>query len=188
MNAQITVSVSDLAQKVINNLKNTVAKSPTGVGFVSIKGYENSKGEISNNLINVGVDYGKMKEKDIKTLENLDLTTFETVTDILTLEKARTALIEAFIKPDKIRSEGQKNAYYNICTGLKVHTETGELYIWGFRVSKTLIKKGEYKKVNSSALTIAKNELRKLCKTSKFVNYKVSEIETMKLNKNTLEF
>ena len=43
-----------IALQVIANLTNALAKSPTGVSFVSIKGYTNSYGEVSNNVVNVG--------------------------------------------------------------------------------------------------------------------------------------
>jgi hypothetical protein len=185
---QITILISDFAKRVINNLKGTIAKSPTGVGFVSIRGYENRYGEVSNNLINVGASYENAKKKDIEYLENLDLTTIETKTDLVTLEKARTELINSLISPDKARSNGQKNAYTNICTGLKVHNETGDVYVWGFRVKKDVIQKGDYPTVNSRPKTIAKNELRKGMKTAKFTQYKVANIEQMNLNGDTLEF
>jgi len=185
---EIKIIISEKAKQVINDLKETVRKSPTGVSFVSINGYENRYGEISNNLINVGVNYERTKQSDIETLENLDLTTVKTATDLITLEKARTELINELIKPNENRSYGQIDAYTNICTGLKVHNETGEIYIWGFRVKKTVIKEGVYPTVKSKPMTIAKNELRKLLKISKFTQYKVSSINNMKLNGETLEF
>ena len=81
-----------------------------------------------------------------------------------------------------------KAAYTSLGKGIKFHNETGDLYISGFANNKTVLVEGEYKKVNSSALTIAKNELRKLLSTGKFTQYKVSNVNTMKLNSNTLEF
>lgn len=185
---EIQIIISEKAKNVIKNLKETVRKTPTGVSFVSIKGYENSFGEISNNLINIGVNYEKAKKDDVKTLENIDLTTVQTKTDLITLEKVRTELINELIKPNENRSYGQIDAYTNICTGLKVHNESGEIYIWGFRVKKTVVKEGVYPTVNSKPITIAKNELRKYLKTSKFTQYKVSNIEKMTLNGDTLEF
>lgn len=191
-NIKIQIIVTNEAQSVINSLQNVVAKSPTGVGFVSIKGYENRYGEVSNNLINVGASYENMTKKDIEYLENLDVTKIGTDIDSdidsVTLEKARTELINSLIKPNKNRSNGQKNAYTSITSGLKVHNETGDVYVWGYRVNKTVIKAGEYPKINSRPKTIAKNIIRKGMKTAKFTQYKVSNIEKMKLNGETLEF
>ena len=187
-NVTIQIQISKNAQTVINNLKNVVAKSPTGVGFVSVKGYENKYNEVSNNLINVGASYPKAIEKDVLYLKDLDITTIDSSIDVITLEKARVELLNAFLKPNLNRSNGQKNAYTNITTGLKVHNETGALYVWGFRVKKIVISDGTYPIVNSRVLTIAKNILRKNLKTSKFTQYKISNIETMTLNGQTLEF
>jgi len=182
------LTLSDDAKRVIDAVTTAIKKSPTGVSFVSIKGYVNSNNEMSNNLINVGASYEKAKKADVETLQNLDLTTIKTATDLITLEKARTELINGLIAPDKARSEGQIDAYFNICKGVKAHRETGELYIYGYREKKEVIVKGEYPTVNSRPLTIAKNELRKLLKTGKFTQYKVSNIDNMKLNGETLEF
>ena len=186
--ADVIIIMSETAKAVINNVKNAIRKSPTGVSFVSIKGYENSHGEISNNLINVGMDYGKAKKSDIETLENLDLTTVKTVTDLVTLEKARTELINSFLSPDENRSNGQQDAYTTLTTGVKCHNETGKLYIYGYRENKEVLKEGVYPVVKSRPLTIAKNELKKLLKTGKFVMFTVENISSMKLNGNTLEF
>jgi hypothetical protein len=179
---------TDNAFAICLNLCQAIKKSPNGVSFVSINGYTNSQNEISNNLINIGASYEKAKQKDIDTLKNLDLTQLDTKSSIINLEIARTELLNSLIAPDQNRSNGQKDAYTNICTGLKVHDVTGELYIWGFRENKTVIQEGVYKTVNSSAKTIAKNELRKLLRTGKFKQYKITNMSTMKLNGETLEF
>jgi hypothetical protein len=183
-------SQSSKAFEVCVNLAKAIKKSPSGVTFVSITGYTNQNGEISNNLINVGASYEKAKAKDIETLRNADLTKLVANSNQLDLNIARTELINSLIKPNENRSNGQKDVYTNIATGLKVHDETGEIYVWGFRENKTVVQKGEYKTVNSSAKTIAKKELKKLLelRTDKFTQYKISEMSKMKLNGEILEF
>jgi hypothetical protein len=188
-NLTITIVVSPQAQRVIDLLKNAVKNSPTGVSLVSIRSYTNKSGEISNNRINIGASYEKAVEKDIEFLKNLDVTTIEgRKSDVITLEKNRIALIEAFIKPNENRSNGQKEAYIHICKGLKVHIETGAIYIYGLRVAKEVLVQGEYKSVKSSSDTIAKNELRKLLKSGKFTQYVINEIESVKANGEEMEF
>lgn len=103
------------------------------------------------------------------------------------IEIARTALIEAFIAPDKARSEGQTDAYTTITNGVRVHNDTGKLYIFGYRVSKTVLVEGVYKTVNSSKQTIAKNELRRLLKTSKFVNFSIEVGNSLTASGDTIE-
>ena len=177
---------STIALKVIANLSNALAKSPTGVSFVSIKGYTNSYGEVSNNLVNVGASLDNAKQKDIETLQSLNVT--ELNGDSILLEKARVELINSFIAPNENRSNGQKDAYTIVGKGIKVHNETGEIYIFGLRTSKTIIEQGVYPIVNSRPLTLAKNSLKKDLKSSKFTQYKLSATSVIKANGEELIF
>ena len=179
---------SSSAIDLIIALKKAVQNSPTKVSYVSIKGYKNKFGEISNNLINIGISYQKAKAKDIEFLTNLDINSFDSKLDKALLEQARTELIASFITPEKARSEGQINAYTPIIEGVKVHNETGVIYVYGYREKKEILTEGNYPVVNSKPLTIAKNEFRKKLSTGKFTQYSLEEISSVRANKETLEF
>jgi hypothetical protein len=181
-----TINKSTIAIQVITNLSKVLAKSPTGVSLVSIKGYTNSYGEVSNNLVNVGASLTNAKAKDVITLQSLDVTTLGG--DSILLEKARVELINSFVNPNENRSQGQIDAYTIVAKGIKVHNETGEIYIFGLRNSKTIIEQGVYPIVNSRALTLAKNQLKKDLKSSKFTQYKLSSTSVIKLNGEELSF
>lgn len=182
-----TIAISPKVLQVISLLNKAVKSSPTGVSFVSIRNYTNKSNEISNNLINIGASYAKAKQADIEFLENIDLTAHNFKSELSLLETAKAELIAAFIKPDENRSNGQIEAYTPICSGLKVHNESGLLYIYGYREQKTVLQKGEYKTVNSRPLTIAKDELRKLLKTGKFTQYAIEIGNEIKAKGETLE-
>ena len=96
-------------------------------------------------------------------------------------------MIAAFIKPNENRSNGQIEAYTTIFSGVKVHNESGLLYIYGYGVSKNILVKGEYKEVKSRPLTIAKDELRKLLKTSHFRNFSIEIGNELKASGETIE-
>ena len=183
-----SVIITDEAQRVINLLNGAVSQTEKTVTFLGMRNYCNQKGEKSNYLINLGIDYNDQKNKDIQFLRELDITKGTWQSNLVTLEQARTELIESFINPDKARSEGQKEAYTHICKGLKVHNDKGTLHIYGYCVKNTIIEEStEPKKVvNSKPLTIAKNELRKLLKTGGFVNFVVSVGNTIKVSGETL--
>ena len=181
-----TINKSTIAIQVITNLSKVLAKSPTGVSLVSIKGYTNSFGEVSNNLVNVGASLTNAKAKDVITLQSLDVTTLGG--DSILLEKARVELINSFVNPNENRSQGQIDAYTIVAKGIKVHNETGEIYIFGLRNNKTVIEQGVYPIVNSRALTLAKNQLKKDLKSSKFTQYKLSSTSVIKLNGEELSF
>ncbi len=193
-----SVQISNKALLVINLLNNAIAKSPTGVSFLSIKNYESGKndtktivGKIADYVINIGASYEKAKLKDIETLQNLDLVTMAQAgkfkSALTLLEQARTELVNAFIKPDENRSAGQINAYTQIAPGLKVHNENGFLYIYGYKLSENVIRKGERKPTNSKDLTIAKDELRKLLRTNKFTQFSIEVGNTLKAVGTTIE-
>jgi len=183
----IVLVVSSKAAKVINMIRSAIAKSPTGVSFFSIKKYANRHGEVSNQLINIGVNYQNQVEKDIDFLRNLDITKHQWKSSSVEIEKARVELIESFLRPSKSRSDGQKNAYTIITDGIKVHNETGKLYIYGYRVSKTVLEEGSYPIVNHSVSTLAKNELRKHLKTNNFVNFALDIGNELTVSGNTIE-
>ena len=187
MTQVIMVVVSPKAAKVINMAKAAVDKSPTGVSFVSIKGYTNQQGEVADHVFNIGADYMKAKEADIKFLQELDLTKGQWKSDMVTMAKAKAELIQSLTKPDETRSQAQADAYTHICKGVKVHNQSGCLYVYGNRVNKVIHKQGEYKSINSRPLTIAKDELRKLLKTGKFRQFIVAECDSFRANSETLE-
>jgi hypothetical protein len=182
-----TIVISDKATKVIITLKKAINNSPNGISFVSINNYTNSANEVSNNLLNIGIKYSNQKAKDIEFLKDLNIYEMNFNSSLIDIEKARIQLIESFIKPNENRSQGQIETYTHICEGLKIHNETGLLYVFGYRLTKTILSEGEYKEVKSSALTIAKNELRKLLKTSKYKQFQIEVGNTLKANKETLE-
>lgn len=182
--SNVTIEISPIAKKVIDSLKATISNSPTGVSFIAINGYKNKQGEVSNNVVNVGMEYKKQVAKDIEKLKAFDILSVETKSSKVMLEKARTELINNFNKPNKKQSEAQKNAYTHITNGLKVHNESGEVYIYAYSVNKKVVVKGEYKKSNPRELTIAKNELKKLADltTDKFRTYIVEEIDSLTMS------
>ena len=174
-----TIIISPKVTQLLNVTKK-VAQSPTGVSFVNIKGYESTKNEISNQLINVGASYPNAKAKDVEYLENLDVNTLETNLCKELLNKARLALIKGLKTPNKVRSQGQKDAYQILTKGIKLHNENRKLYIYGYLVSKEVLKKGTYPKVNSRPLTIAKRFLKKNMKTAKFRHFIIEMSDSIK--------
>ena len=175
------------ALAVITTIKRALEKSITGVSFVSIRNYTNSHGEVSNNLVNVGASYTNAKAKDIEFLENLDFSKHNFKSPNTLIEEARKELIASFIAPDKNRSNGQIEAYTTIFSGVKVHNETGVLYVYGYRENKTVLIEGVYPHVNSKPLTIAKNELRKLLRTGKFTQFALEIGNEVRTNGEILE-
>jgi len=170
--------------EIVTVVSKALANSPTGVTFFGIKNYRNSQGEISDYTINIGTSFEKAKLKDFEYVSNLDVSTLVTETiSIELLEKAKQALIDALLKPNKAQSDAQKNAYTHINHAIKVHNETDVIYVFGTKVRKATVSKGKYKTVNSAPLTIAKNIIRKGFKSTNYRQFKVEPQET-----NTVAF
>jgi len=166
----------------------------SGAQFVSVKNYENSKGEVANHVVNLNVNYENAKAKDIEYLKDLDVSTLDDKglgKDLM--EKARVALLGAAISPNKARSKGQTEAYRTICNGVSAYigqdeTKQGEIKLFAMAVSKKVIVQGIYPKVNSRPLTIAKNIIKKELKATKFRRLTLSNVGTVKVQGEELNF
>lgn len=180
--------VSSKAAEVINLARKAVSVSPTGVSFFHLLNYKSTEsGEVANHLINVGVSYENAVAKDINFLASLDVRAFEWKSPITDIEFAKSELLASLIKPNQNRSEGQKDAYTVIMGGVKVHNETGLLYVFGYSVKKEVLVEGTYKQVKSSSLTIAKNEIRKFMKSTKYRQFKIDVGNQLKCVGETVE-
>lgn len=161
-----------------------------GARFFALNGYvAKTTGEVANHVLNLNVSYANAQAKDLEYLKNLDVATLDSKglgKDLM--EQAKQALIGSIIAPSKARSEGQINAYTHICNGIKVHNETGDIYIHAMAHSKNVLIEGTYKEVKSAPLTIAKNIIKKELKHTKYRNFKLSNTLAAKINGETLEF
>lgn len=175
-----------------------------GSTFVGIKGYTNSSGEISNQVVVANFLYGKAIEKDVETLKSVtdqdckniaewtikqaQKEGFDRLDRPYSAEEIREFIngrIERFLNPDKKRSTAQKDAYTNIeNTTMRILNETGEVSMYALSVHKTKIKEGEYKKrtrKSADRVTIEKKFEKYFdLRTAKFRNFK---IEVDKLEK-----
>jgi len=143
-------------------------------GFFAVNGYENSHGEVSNYLVNVKVDFQKLKDEDIEFLQNFKA-------DSQLQEEARKSVLGGLISPQKSRSEGQTEAYEYIAPNVKKHNGTKSIFVVGQLVKKVVLQKGEYPTVNSRPLTIEKNKIKKLLKTSQYRQFCVGNAENIEM-------
>jgi hypothetical protein len=175
------------AVEVIRLIKGAIAKTPTGVSFFSVRYYENKEGEVSHYSINMGAKYANAVAKDIEFLKEFDPTTRSWKSSMIDIVKAQSELLNAFVNPNKTRSQAQTDAYEQIIgNALKVHKETGAVYVYGYLKSKRVLIPTEYEKTDSAALTVAKNEIRKLLKTSKFRMFKLDQLAELRTNGKSL--
>ena len=159
----------------------------TGVSFVSVT-YINQQNEKHQTLFNVGIDYQRAKQKDIGFLKQLDVTTIKSNLDDELLETARIALLASFIKPSANRSEGIANAYTHLGNGLKIHNETQTIYVYGMKIQKRIIEKGNYQEDTRGELTKAKDVIRLLLKSTQYRQFKIESSLQYKISGDTIIF
>jgi len=169
-------------KKLINNLK-----SITGVSFVSVT-YINQQEEKQHTVFNVGVDYQKAKTKDIEFLKQLDVNTISSGIGVGILEEARLVLLKSFQNPSKTRSEGIANAFTHLGNGLKIHNESKKLFVYGMKVKKKVLVKGIEKEDTRKILTKAKDEIRKLLKSTQYRQFEINRSLQYKIKGDTIVF
>ena len=162
-------------------------KEIKGVSFVSIT-YTNQNNEKQQTVFNVGVDYAKAKIKDIEYLKTLDVETLNSNIDSEILEEARIALLNSFENPSEKKSKGIIDAYTHLTKGIKIHNDSKKLFVFGMKVSKTVLEKGNEKEDTRGILTKAKDEIRKHLKSTQYRNFELKRADKFVLKGDTITF
>ena len=131
--------------------------------------------KISSYIKLYGTDFAQIASAVTRSLSDLDTV----VNFTCTTKEVQTAFN---------RSKGQKDAYMVLGNGFKFNPETEEFYVYGFQVrDKVVTVQSEIEKADTrSALTKAKDKLKSKMKTSKFRQFKISEINTLKVMGETI--
>lgn len=145
--------------------------------FISILGYSNKEGDVSNYVININNKYSNKVKKDVGQLKQLLKDMPKDEANALAY-MAATELLNSFLnngnkETASAQSLAQSAAYTKVNGAIKQHNETGKHYIFGYVVSKQVISRAERKPVKSRALTIAKDAIRRTLRTSKYVNFSI---------------
>ena len=170
-----------------------------GSNFVGIRGYENSKGEIANHVVIADFNYGNAVEKDLAKLQGATEADIQNIAkegfsaDLV--KQAIQKLADSFIKnsnPETASNQSiaQKDTYTKVTNSIKIHNETGQVYIYALGHSKVVVQKGEYKEKNSRELTLAQNAVKKYfdLTTAKYRNFIVDEnqLESVRITGDTI--
>lgn len=152
--------------------------------FVRIMNYSNDKGngEVANYLINLGISYANAKQSDIESLSDPKILEGIDFGDLKPLaEEARKTMLDARLNPSKTNhSQAQQDAYITVCPNVKVHKESGRVFIEGLSVDKQVIVKGSYKAVNSAPLTLAKKKIEKQLKATNYRYFAFDKLQSVK--------
>jgi hypothetical protein len=160
----------------LDNMVNAFSKLRPSATFLSVKEYHNKHDEISNFGVVFHIDYKAALKRSYKVAANYQ------ATDMIQREAKRLVLssledrIAAFDTPLEERDSPYvyfKDATNQYIKGIKAHVDTNDLFMFGLLVSKNVLKAGNYKHINSSRLTIAKNNILKTTPVSKFRQFRL---------------
>lgn len=155
------------------NLVDKLATIRPDSTFLSIRGYISAtSGEIANFQIAFHMSYKNALERSVIALE-------ATIPENDIQSLAKTELLASYAKSlDKINNEPLEilGEHYdrvldlegNPIKGIKFHSETGNLHLFGLLVKKTVLVTGTHKPVNKRPLTIEKDILSKELPVSRF--------------------
>lgn len=156
-----------------------LAKLRPSSTFIAVKGYRNEYGEIADYNLVFHFSYENALRKSIETLVKMDLKEpLET--------QARNELISSFTESLRkgasypaLEDRDPTYIYFddidgNPVKGIKMHKETGELYLYGLIMHKRVRMPGCYPAKNQKPATVAKNKLRYLTPVGKFRSFRIN--------------
>jgi hypothetical protein len=149
-----------------------LAKLRPSSTFLALMGYRNKFSEVADYSIVFHMNYKNSLEKSILILEGV-------VPDTDLQAVAKRELIDGYTtslnKVSETSIEEIDDAYTRFfdsnnkyIKGVKMHTASGNLHLYGFLVHKRIIMPGTYPVSKKRALTIAKDKLRKLVPVNRF--------------------
>lgn len=165
----------------MDNLKfvTELSKLRPGSTFLTVRGYRNEASEIADYSIAFHFSYENALKKSIEVLKSLDLKG--------DLEKqARTELLSSFntslargAATPELEERDPTFSYFKdsaggYVKGVKLHTKTDTLHLYGLVVHKRVLMPGLYAPRNQRPLTVAKDKLRYLTPVGKFRSFKMT--------------
>lgn len=158
-----------------------LSKLRTSSTLLSIRGYRNEQGEISDQQIVFHMSYRNALQKSIDKLEAMTMSNeLEQQAKDDLLISFRTSLEKNEEESIEERVDAYKHFYNDdgsSIRGIKLHIKSETLHIYGSVINKRIIMPTTYKKVNSRPLTVAKAKLRSLMPIGRFRQFKITPFQ-----------
>jgi hypothetical protein len=169
-----------------------LAKLRPQATFLTLNGYRNEYSEVADYSIVFHMSYEKALKRSIVALEG--------VVPVDSLQAlAKQELIDGYTSSLKKMAETPVEEIDDAYTrffdtdgsyikGVKVHTATSTLHLYGLVNLKRVLMPGHYPHRNKRELTIAKDKLRKMCPVAKFRQFKIlpSQVDRITVEKLSL--
>lgn len=155
--------------------------------FLNLHRYQGVSGEVANFNIIFHISYENALKRSVAILESLvpdsDL---QAMAKFEVLQSYHTSI--ASIQETPIEEvDDAYTRFFNTdgsyIKGVKLHTATQTLHLYGLVHQKVILTPGVHKKVNSKPLTIEKEKLRRMGPVSKFRQFKIlpTQVEKIKV-------
>jgi vancomycin resistance protein YoaR len=175
-----------------------------GAKFIGINNYLSvSTHEIANFILNVNISIENAKKTDLERLQNCNKKDLKTISlssgiaiDILTQSLAEmltsaTKNLSPDLKDRTAQSQAQTAAYVQLAPGVKLHTDTLEVHVFGQLIKKDLVKVGDnYKPTpNSSDKTLGKKAITEHLdlRAGKYRTFVLGNADSLQVTGETIE-
>jgi hypothetical protein len=155
---------------------NHLSKCSKSATFVTVHGYTNKEGEVSDIQFIFNFSYHSAVQKSIDQLASFIP---QNELQLQALTEIKESLTKS-LNPAPSNYDPVANSKGEIIKG--IGRKEDKLYINGLVQAKRVIKAVEYKKVNSKPLTIEKNKIRENLKVSKYRTFKLENFESITIN------
>jgi len=170
----------------INSLVEQLGKLDTRSMFMTIEEYRNSADEIADYSIAFHVSYQSLLKRSLIQLETY-------IPENETELQAKQELMKSYQSSlDKMKEKSQeeleehythfKDCNGNYIKGVKLHNDSNTLHLYGVIVHKRVTQPGNYKKVNSSQLTLAKQKISNELPISRWRQFKIVPGQAKSIN------
>jgi len=145
--------------------------------FLSLAGYHSEYGEIADFSIVFHMSYENALKRSLEVLDSLEAVT---ALEKVAKEELQHSFTESLLKLEKTPIEELDDEYTRFfdddgsyIKGVKVHTASDVLHLYGLVVHKRSIVPGAYPARNRRPLTVAKDKMRSLTPVGKFRQFKI---------------
>lgn len=167
-----------------------LAKLRTSSTFLTLVGYRNEYSELADYSIVFHIDYQKTVERSISVLENI---VPANPLEVAAKQELLTSFRRSIKKAKETPVEEIDDAYTRFfdsdgsyIKGVKMHTATGILHLYGLVVHKRIIMPGLYPDSSGSDFAKAKRHLRFQTPVGKFRQFRITPFQVERVSVENL--
>lgn len=169
-----------------------LAKLRPSSTFLSVMGYRNEHSEVADFSIVFHISYENALKRSLLALEShVPVDDLEAVAKRELMDGYQKSLTKMAVTPVEEIDDAYTRFFDengNYIKGVKLHTATSTLHLYGLLNSKRVLVPGQYKPSNKRALTIAKDKLRKMCPVDRFRQFKLDPNRLERISVENLVF